>query len=107
MSTNSIILVYSLPDLNRYSSKNQILSLTCLPIPPNEHVIKFIAQFDFSALLSVLITFLISWYIFYSFIALKLLPEVVTILKFRFKKLKNSLTLNLDYVQFFLSPLFK
>ena len=29
---------YSLPDLNRYSNQNQILSLTCLPIPPNEHL---------------------------------------------------------------------
>ena len=41
MSTNFIILAlmikYSLSDLNRYFLyENQILSLTCLPISPNE-----------------------------------------------------------------------
>ena len=66
-----------------------------------------IAQFDFSTLFSVLIHFLISWYIFYSFIAVQLLPETVSLLKFRLKKLKNSLNLDFSCTQYFLNSSLK
>ena len=57
-------------------------------------------QFDFSTLSIVLFSSLLSAAVYYAFIALRLLPEVITVLKFRTKKLfkENSLSLNLGGV---------
>ena len=57
-------------------------------------------QFDFSTLSVVLFSSLISAAVYYSFIALRLLPEIITVLKFRTKKLfkENSLSLNFVFL---------
>ena len=59
-----------------------------------------IPQFDFSTLSIVLFSSLISAFAYYSFLALKLLPEIITILKFRTKKLfkENSFDLKLVFL---------
>lgn len=57
-------------------------------------------QFDFSTLSVVLFSSLMSAIVYYAFIALRLLPEIITVLKFRTKKLfkENSLNLNLVFL---------
>ena len=57
-------------------------------------------QLDFSTLSSVLFNSLVIAIIYYSFIALQLLPDIITVLKFRSKKLfkKNSLNLNFIFL---------
>nr|BBC77516.1 ATP synthase F0 subunit 8 [Nitzschia sp. PL3-2]BBC77622.1 ATP synthase F0 subunit 8 [Nitzschia sp. PL1-4]BBC77727.1 ATP synthase F0 subunit 8 [Nitzschia sp. NIES-3576] len=57
-------------------------------------------QFDFSTLSVVLFSSLVSAAVYYAFIALRLLPEIITVLKFRTKKLvkDNSLSLNLVFL---------
>ena len=71
-------------------------------IPPNEHNFFFflIPQLDFSTLSSVLFNSLVIAILYYSFIALQLLPDIITVLKFRSKRLfkKNSLNLNLVFL---------
>jgi hypothetical protein len=59
-----------------------------------------IPQFDFSTLSIVLFSSLLSASLYYSFLALKILPEVITVLKFRTKKLfkENSLKLNFVFL---------
>jgi hypothetical protein len=59
-----------------------------------------IPQLDFSTLSTVLFSSLVSAVLYYSFIALQLLPDVITVLKFRTKKLfkENSLNLNLVFL---------
>jgi hypothetical protein len=47
----------------------------------------YIPQFDFSTLSIVLFSSLLSAAVYYAFIALQLLPEVISTLKFRVKKL--------------------
>nr|YP_009495557.1 ATPase subunit 8 [Nitzschia sp. (in: diatoms)]AWQ64287.1 ATPase subunit 8 [Nitzschia sp. (in: diatoms)] len=53
-------------------------------------------QFDFSTLSVVLFSSLVSAAVYYAFISLRLLPEIITVLKFRTKKLfkENSSSLN-------------
>ena len=63
-----------------------------------------IPQLDFSTLSTVLFSSLVSAVLYYSFIALRLLPDVITVLKFRAKKLFKENSLNLDLV--FLPNLF-
>ena len=55
-----------------------------------------IPQFDFTTLSVVLFSSLLSAVLYYAFISLRLLPEIITVLKFRTKKLfkENSLSLN-------------
>jgi|TARA_B110001452_G_scaffold24125_1_gene19125 hypothetical protein len=57
-------------------------------------------QLDFSTLSSVLFNSLVIAVVYYSFIALQLLPDVITVLKFRSKRLfkENSLNLNLVFL---------
>lgn len=57
-------------------------------------------QFDFSTLSVVLFSSLLSAVVYYAFIALRLLPDIITVLKFRTKKLfkENSLNLNLVFL---------
>jgi hypothetical protein len=57
-------------------------------------------QLDFTTLSTVLFSSLVSAVVYYSFIALRLLPDVLTVLKFRTKKLakENSLNLNLVFL---------
>jgi len=59
-----------------------------------------VPQFDFSTLSVVLFSSLMSAIVYYIFIALRLLPEIITVLKFRTKKLfkENSLNLNLVFL---------
>ncbi len=59
-----------------------------------------IPQFDFSTLSIVLFSSLLSAALYYAFISLRLLPEIITVLKFRTKKLfkENSLNLNLVFL---------
>jgi hypothetical protein len=59
-----------------------------------------IPQFDFSTLSIVLFSSLLSAVLYYAFISLRLLPEIITVLKFRTKKLfkENSLNLNLVFL---------
>lgn len=59
-----------------------------------------IPQLDFSTLSTVLFSLLVMSILYYSFIALQLLPDVITVLKFRAKKLlkENSLDLNLIFL---------
>jgi hypothetical protein len=66
-----------------------------------KRALKFkIPQLDFSTLSTVLFSSLVSAVLYYSFIALQLLPDVITVLKFRTKKLfkENSLNLNLVFL---------
>ena len=63
-----------------------------------------IPQLDFSTLSTVLFSSLVSVVLYYSFVALRLLPDVITVLKFRAKKLVKENSLNLDLV--FLPNLF-
>ena len=63
-----------------------------------------IPQLDFSTLSTVLFSSLVSAVLYYSFIALRLLPDVITVLKFRAKKLFKENSVNLDLV--FLPNLF-
>lgn len=46
----------------------------------------FIPQFDFSTISIVLFSSLVSICLYYFFLALKLLPELITVFKFRTKK---------------------
>lgn len=46
----------------------------------------FIPQFDFSTISIVLFSSLLSMCLYYFFLALKLLPELITVFKFRAKK---------------------
>ena len=62
----------------------------------------FMAQFDFSTLFSVITVFFVTCFFFYSSVSLKLLPEIIYVLKFRAKKLKNSLFLDVNFTQYFL-----
>jgi len=57
-------------------------------------------QLDFSTLSSVLFNSLVIAIVYYSFIALQLLPDIITVLKFRSKRLfkENSLNLNLVFL---------
>jgi hypothetical protein len=57
-------------------------------------------QLDFTTISTVLFSSLISAVVYYSFISLRLLPDVLTVLKFRTKKLskENSLNLNLVFL---------
>ncbi len=57
-------------------------------------------QFDFSTLSVVLFSSLVSAAVYYAFIALRLLPDIITVLKFRTKKLfkENSSDLNLVFL---------
>ena len=59
-----------------------------------------IPQFDFSTLSIVLFSSVVSASLYYAFLALEILPEVITVLKFRTKKLlkKNSLDLNFVFL---------
>ena len=50
-------------------------------------VIVLIPQFDFTTLSVVLFSSLLSAVLYYVFISLRLLPEIITVLKFRTKKL--------------------
>lgn len=61
---------------------------------------KLIPQFDFSTLSLVLFSSLVSAAVYYAFIALRLLPDIITVLKFRTKKLfkENALNLNLVFL---------
>ena len=61
-------------------------------------------QFDFSTLSVVLFSSIISVSFYYSFLALNLLPEVISNLKFRIKKLYKKNALNLNFI--FLPNLF-
>lgn len=61
-------------------------------------------QFDFSTLSVVLFSSVLSAAVYYAFIALRLLPDVITVLKFRTKKLFKENSLSLDLV--FLPNLF-
>ena len=82
--------IYLLPDLNRYSvNRNQILSLTCLPIPPNKHI-KLIPQFDLLSLGAQVFGLLVSFSIFYYFNIEKTIPLFAETKKFRIKKLQLS-----------------
>ena len=63
-----------------------------------------IPQLDFSTLSTVLFSSLVSAFLYYAFIALRLLPDVITVLKFRAKKLFKENSLDLDLV--FLPNLF-
>ena len=63
-----------------------------------------IPQLDFSTLSTVLFSSLVTAIVYYSFIALRLLPDVITVLKFRAKKLFKENSLNLNSV--FLPNLF-
>ena len=63
-----------------------------------------IPQFDFSTLSVVLFSSLLSAALYYAYISLQLLPEVISILKFRVKKLSKENSLNLNMV--FLPNLF-
>ena len=67
----------------------------CLPLPPNEPKMP---QFDFSTLSIILFSSLISAVIYYAFISLQLLPEVITIFKFRVKKLLKSESTTLTFI---------
>ena len=79
---------YLLPDLNRYSIKrNQILSLTCLPIPPNKHKIP---QFDLLSLGAQVFGLLVSFSVFYYYNIEKTIPLFAETKKFRIKKLQLS-----------------
>jgi hypothetical protein len=49
-----------------------------------------VPQFDFSTLSIVLFSSLVSACVYYSFISLQLLPEVITTFKFRVKKLLKN-----------------
>jgi hypothetical protein len=55
-------------------------------------------QFDFSTLLVVLFSSLISVGFYYSFIALNLLPEIICNLKFRIKKIYKKNNFNLSFI---------
>ena len=59
-------------------------------------------QFDFTTLFIVLLSSLISIFSYYRFFALKLLPQIITLFKFRTKKLFKENLLN----QIFLPNLF-
>nr|QYB22971.1 ATPase subunit 8 [Cylindrotheca closterium] len=61
-------------------------------------------QFDFTTLSVVLFSSLLSAVLYYAFISLRLLPEIITVLKFRTKKLFKENSLNLNSV--FLPNLF-
>jgi hypothetical protein len=61
-------------------------------------------QFDFSTLSVVLFSSVLSAAVYYAFVALRLLPDIITILKFRTKKLFKENSLSLDLV--FLPNLF-
>lgn len=61
-------------------------------------------QFDFSTLSVVLFSSVLSAAVYYAFIALRLLPDIITVLKFRTKKLFKENSLSLDLV--FLPNLF-
>ena len=63
-----------------------------------------IPQFDFTTLSVVLFSSLLSAVLYYVFISLRLLPEIITVLKFRTKKLFKENSLNLNSV--FLPNLF-
>ena len=65
---------------------------------------KQIPQFDFTTLSVVLFSSLLSAVLYYAFISLRLLPEIITVLKFRTKKLFKENSLNLNSV--FLPNLF-
>nr|AEP20684.1 ATPase subunit 8 [Durinskia baltica diatom endosymbiont] len=62
-------------------------------------------QFDFSTLSVVLFSSVLSAAVYYAFIALRLLPDIITVLKFRTKKLfkENSLSLDLVFLPKFFS----
>ena len=104
MSTNSIILAflklcYLLSDLNRYLTQDQILSLTCLPIPPsrltNLNAVFFkMPQFDFTTISVVTTSVCLCVSISYSFFSILLLSEIVILSKFR-NKLSGKNTKNL------------
>ena len=72
-------------------------------IQPEEGLL-VIPQFDFSTLSLVLFSSLLSAVVYYAFIALRLLPDIITVLKFRTKKLFKENSLNLNSV--FLPNLF-
>ena len=55
-------------------------------------------QFDFSTLSVVLFSSILSAVLYYAFISLRLLPEIITVLKFRTKKLFKTNSLTLDSV---------
>jgi hypothetical protein len=61
-------------------------------------------QFDFSTLSVVLFSSVLSAAVYYAFVALRLLPDIITVLKFRTKKLFKENSLSLDLV--FLPNLF-
>nr|QYB22887.1 ATPase subunit 8 [Nitzschia ovalis] len=63
-----------------------------------------IPQLDFSTLSVVLFSLLVSAVVYYSFFSVQLLPDVITVLKFRTKKLFKENSLNLNSV--FLPNLF-
>ena len=104
MSTNSIILAkqnYSLSDLNRYSEiESDFKSDVSTNSTKRAKRFFSIPQLDFSTLSTVLFSSLIIGVVYYSFIALQLLPDIITVLKFRAKKLfkENSLNLNLVFL---------
>ena len=55
-------------------------------------------QFDFSTLSIVLFSSLLSASLYYAFLVLKILPEIITVLKFRTKKLFKENAFNLNFV---------
>jgi hypothetical protein len=55
-------------------------------------------QFDFSTLSTVLFSSVISAGVYYSFIALRLLPDVITTLKFRVKKIFKEKSSGLNMI---------
>ncbi len=89
MSTNSIILV--LKNLFVIGlepilfNQNQILSLTCLPIPPNE-LFLVMAQFDSLIIFPLIVSLLIVLVFYYSMSIGILIPNFFGVKKFREKK---------------------
>ena len=74
--------------------KNQILSLTCLPISPNEQKFNInIPQFDLLTLGAQLFGLLISLYFFYYYSISTSIGNFIEIKKFRTKKINKNTSL--------------
>ena len=81
--------------MNQYFKKNQILSLTCLPISPNELLILVyfdvkIPQFDILTLGVQVFNLVTLFCVFYYLNIKYLIPLSMEIKKFRIKKYKKS-----------------
>jgi hypothetical protein len=74
--------------------QNQILSLTCLPIPPNELVLIKMPQFDILTLNAQIFGLVLTLYLFYYFNITNPILKYSSIKKYRTKKLvKNNFTI--------------